>query len=75
VTRPESATQLPRSPRSRNSNLLLLAFPPLEQDRTGCATGLTFFDDDVGNFFSPHAKDMIAIFLLVIGKPLKRKPQ
>jgi len=39
------------------------------------ATGLTFFDDDVINFFSPHAKDKSAIFLLSIGKPLKRKPQ
>jgi len=39
------------------------------------ATGLTFFDDDVTNFFSPHAKDKSAIFLLAIGKPLKRKPQ
>jgi SagB-type dehydrogenase family enzyme len=36
------------------------------------ATGLTFFDDDVINFFSPHAKDKSAIFLLAIGKPLKR---
>src|SRR6195256_4608690 len=39
------------------------------------ATGLTFFDDDVVNFFSPHAKHKSAIFLLAIGKPLKRKPQ
>ncbi len=39
------------------------------------ATGLTFFDDDVINFFSPHAKAKSAIFLLAIGKPLKRKPQ
>jgi SagB-type dehydrogenase family enzyme len=39
------------------------------------ATGLTFFDDDVINFFSPHAKGKNAIFLLAIGKPLKRKPQ
>jgi SagB-type dehydrogenase family enzyme len=39
------------------------------------ATGLTFFDDDVINFFSPHAKDKSAIFLLAIGKPLKRKRQ
>ena len=39
------------------------------------ATGLTFFDDDVTNFFSPHAKGKSAIFLLAIGKPLKRKPQ
>ena len=35
------------------------------------ATGLTFFDDDVINFFSPHAKGKSAIFLLAIGKPLK----
>jgi SagB-type dehydrogenase family enzyme len=39
------------------------------------ATGLTFFDDDVTNFFSPHAKDKSSIFLLAIGKPLRRKPQ
>ncbi|MFZ0738090.1 MAG: SagB family peptide dehydrogenase [Candidatus Acidiferrales bacterium] len=39
------------------------------------ATGLTFFDDDVINFFSPHAKGKSAIFLLAIGKPLKRKSQ
>jgi SagB-type dehydrogenase family enzyme len=39
------------------------------------ATGLTFFDDDVIKFFSPHAKDKSAIFLLAIGKPPKRKPQ
>ncbi len=39
------------------------------------ATGLTFFDDDVINFFSPHAKGKSAIFLLAIGKPLKGKPQ
>ena len=39
------------------------------------ATGLTFFDDDVINFFSPHAKGKSAIFLLAVGKSLKRKPQ
>ncbi len=39
------------------------------------ATGLTFFDDDVINFFSPHAKGKSSIFLLAIGKPLARKPQ
>src|SRR5580658_1617616 len=38
------------------------------------ATGLTFFDDDVISFFSPHARGKIAIFLLAIGKPRKRKP-
>jgi len=39
------------------------------------ATGLTFFDDDVTAFFSPHAEGKSAIFLLAIGKPLKRSPQ
>jgi SagB-type dehydrogenase family enzyme len=39
------------------------------------ATGLTFFDDDVVEFFSPHAKGKSAIFLVAIGKPLKRKPE
>jgi SagB-type dehydrogenase family enzyme len=38
------------------------------------ASGLTFFDDEVVEFFSPHAKVKSAIFLLAIGKPLKRKP-
>jgi SagB-type dehydrogenase family enzyme len=37
------------------------------------ATGLTFFDDDVIDFFSPHAKGKSAIFLLAIGKSQKRK--
>ena len=39
------------------------------------ASGLTFFDDEVVEFFSPHAKEKSAIFLLAIGKPLKRKSQ
>ena len=39
------------------------------------ASGLTFFDDDVTDFFSPHAKGKSAIFLLAIGVPRKRKPQ
>ena len=39
------------------------------------ASGLTFFDDQVVEFFSPHAKGKGAIFLLAIGKPLGRKPQ
>src|SRR5580700_11238516 len=39
------------------------------------ATGLTFFDDDVISFFSPHARDKSAIFLLAIGKPRKRESQ
>jgi len=36
------------------------------------ATGLTFFDDDVTTFFSPHAAGKSAIFLLALGKG--RKP-
>jgi SagB-type dehydrogenase family enzyme len=32
------------------------------------ATGLTFFDDDVTNFFSPHAGNKSAIFLVALGK-------
>jgi SagB-type dehydrogenase family enzyme len=39
------------------------------------ATGLTFFDDDVIHFFSPHAKDKSAIFLLAIGKPMKKSSE
>ena len=39
------------------------------------ATGLTFFDDDVIHFFSPHATGKAAIFLVAIGKPMKRKSQ
>jgi len=39
------------------------------------ATGLTFFDDDVIKFFSPQAERKSTIFLLAIGKPLRRKPQ
>jgi len=39
------------------------------------ASGLTFFDDEVAEFFSPHAKEKSAIFLLAIGKPLKRKTE
>ena len=38
------------------------------------ATGLTFFDDDVIEFFSPHAEGKSAIFLLAVGVSAKRKP-
>jgi SagB-type dehydrogenase family enzyme len=37
------------------------------------ATGLTFFDDDVTNFFSPHATGKSAIFLVALGHSLKTK--
>ena len=33
------------------------------------ATGLTFFDDDVTEFFSPHAANKSAVFLVAIGHP------
>ncbi len=33
------------------------------------ATGLTFFDDEVTAFFSPHAQDKSAMFLVAVGKP------
>jgi SagB-type dehydrogenase family enzyme len=32
------------------------------------ATGLTFYDDDVIRFFSPHAEGKIAVFLVALGK-------
>jgi SagB-type dehydrogenase family enzyme len=35
------------------------------------ATGLTFYDDDVIRFFSPHAEGKSAIFLVAIGKSAK----
>jgi SagB-type dehydrogenase family enzyme len=34
------------------------------------ATGLTFFDDDVTEFFSPHAANKSAVFLVAIGHPV-----
>lgn len=37
------------------------------------ATGLTFYDDDVAEFFSPHAKGKSAIFLMAIGHGKRRK--
>ena len=37
------------------------------------ATGLTFFDDDVTEFFSPHATGKAVMFLLAIGVPATRK--
>ncbi len=37
------------------------------------ATGLTFFDDDVIDFFSPHAEGKSTIFLVAIGKPVKAR--
>ena len=36
------------------------------------ATGLTFYDDEVVSFFSPHAEGKSAIFLTAVGHPAKR---
>jgi SagB-type dehydrogenase family enzyme len=38
------------------------------------ATGLTFYDDDVTQFFSPHAEGKSAIFLVALGNSAKDKP-
>jgi len=38
------------------------------------ATGLTFYDDDVTDFFSPHAEGKSAMFLVALGHPAKREP-
>jgi nitroreductase len=37
------------------------------------ATGLTFFDDEVVNFFSPYAKDKSVMFLIALGIPASRR--
>ena len=36
------------------------------------ATGLTFFDDDVTAFFSPHAADKSVMFLIALGYVVRR---
>jgi SagB-type dehydrogenase family enzyme len=36
------------------------------------ATGLTFYDDEVVQFFSPHAAGKSAIFMTALGHPAKR---
>ena len=36
------------------------------------ATGLTFYDDGVTHFFSPHARDKSVMFLVALGKKAKR---
>jgi SagB-type dehydrogenase family enzyme len=37
------------------------------------ATGLTFYDDDVVSFFSPHARGKSAIFLVALGRSAARQ--
>jgi len=36
------------------------------------ASGLTFFDDDVTEFFSPHAAGRSVMFLVALGKTVMR---
>ena len=36
--------------------------------------GLTFYDDDVTDFFSPHADGKSAMFLVALGHPARRTP-
>jgi SagB-type dehydrogenase family enzyme len=38
------------------------------------ATGLTFFDDDVTDFFSPHARGKSAMFLVALGHSTRSRP-
>jgi SagB-type dehydrogenase family enzyme len=38
------------------------------------ASGLTFYDDDVVSFFSPHARGKSAIFLVSLGRSALRQP-
>jgi hypothetical protein len=37
------------------------------------ASGLTFFDDEVTEFFSPDAAGKSVMFLIAVGKSAKRK--
>ena len=37
------------------------------------ASGLTFYDDEVTDFFSPHAAGKSVMFLVALGVPFKRK--
>ena len=39
------------------------------------ATGLTFYDDDVVTFFSPHARGKDAIFVTALGRSVTRTPR
>ncbi len=35
------------------------------------ATGLTFYDDEIVDFFSPHAEGKDAIFMVALGKAVR----
>ena len=38
------------------------------------ATGLTFLDDEVTEFFSPHAEGKSVMFLTALGRTVRRSP-
>ena len=38
------------------------------------ATGLTFYDDEVTRFFSPHAEGKSVMFLVALGQRARRRP-
>ena len=38
------------------------------------ASGLTFYDDDVTAFFTPHATGKSAIFVVALGQTARREP-
>ncbi len=40
-----------------------------------CATGLTFYDDAVTDFFSPHAEGKSVMFLVAVGRRNRRSNQ
>ena len=42
--------------------------------KLGCS-GLTFYDDDVVSFFSPHARSKSAIFLIALGRSALRRSE
>ena len=39
------------------------------------ASGLTFFDDDITEFFSPHAKGKSVMFFVALGRPRRQERQ
>ncbi len=39
------------------------------------ASGLSFLDDDVTEFFSPHAKGKSVMFFVALGHPQRRQRQ
>ena len=44
-----------------------------EEDKAGRVSGLTFYDDEVTGFFSPHAEGKSVMFLVALGKRARRR--